>query len=290
MVAGVEPSSGERVLVPLCPRCCEEAFSLDSLEKLFDAPPKIPGGGEYPEISDGCFDGESQYEMIYFHTKNLPPDRGPILRLHVPVKDLMRSSRICGFCRIVVDLGTNFTMAKGRYEEAQVDMQLFFPAKHSGTWLPHVMQVSLTLESDKWGTWQNSRLLAFIGEAEPWAEVANEGQETSNEEAALADPVNGLLEEAKRWMQECEDCHTDCALADASLLPTRILDVQALESVGSVKLAESTDGQRRRYIALSYVWGQERFLRLLGENYQTLMDAVPLKDLPKTIEDAVQVT
>ena len=91
-------------------------------------------------------------------------------------------------------------------------------------------------------------------------------------------------------MQECENNHTACALAHESLLPMRVLDVVALENTGKLKLAESTDRQHRSYVALSYVWGKEPFLRLLSENRETLMDGILLKDLPKTIKDAVQVT
>lgn len=122
------------------------------------------------------------------------------------------------------------------------------------------------------------------------AENAYKAQKTSDEEAAMSDPMHGLLEEAKQWMRECENHHTDCALSHDSLLPLRVLDVQALESVGKVKLVESADRQHGRYVALSYVWGKEPFLRLQRENRDTLMDAIFLQDLPRTIRDAVQVT
>lgn len=106
----------------------------------------------------------------------------------------------------------------------------------------------------------------------------------------MPDSIHDLLEQAKRWVQECEECHTDCALTHESILPVRVLDVQALESVGKVKLIESTDQQQGRYVALSYVWGREPFLRLLDGNRETLMEAILLEALPKTIQDAVQVT
>lgn len=122
------------------------------------------------------------------------------------------------------------------------------------------------------------------------AEDADKAQKPSDEEAAMSDPMHGLLEEAKQWMQDCEDYHTGCALSHESLLPMRVLDGQALESVSKVKLVESADRQHSRYVALSYVWGKEPFLRLQRENRDTLMNAIPLQDLPKTIRDAVQVT
>ena len=70
----------------------------------------------------------------------------------------------------------------------------------------------------------------------------------------------------------------------------RLLDVQALESVGKVKLVESADRQHGRYVALSYVWGKKPFLRLQSDNRDALMDFILLQDLPKTIRDAIQVT
>ena len=162
MVVRATLASGEQILFPLCERCHEESFSSESWKKLFGVHPKTPGRGNYRNISDACFDGEFQYTTVTLGEKDLPPRRGPILRLKIPVKGLMLSSGLCGFCRIVVDLDTNGSMAKGRYKDAQVDMQLFFPTKYSGTWLPFVMQVTLTLESKKRKIWQNTRLLAFL--------------------------------------------------------------------------------------------------------------------------------
>lgn len=134
-------------------------FAEGAAKKLFGVHPKTPGAGA---TSDACFDGEFQYTRVQLGAMDLEPSRGPILRLRVPVVDLLQSSARCGFCQIVVRLDTNGTMAKGRYEEAQVDIQLFKPVKYNGTWRRWVMQVALTLESEKSRTWQNSRLLALL--------------------------------------------------------------------------------------------------------------------------------
>ena len=132
---------------------------------MFGVHPDTPGLGNYHQNGNACFDGKFQYTTVNLDQMYLPPERGPILKLRIPVKDLLLSSELCGFCQIVVKLDTNGNMAKRRYDDAQVDMQLFYPAKYSGTWLLYVMQVTLTLESKrrkKRGVWRNTKLLAFL--------------------------------------------------------------------------------------------------------------------------------
>ena len=70
----------------------------------------------------------------------------------------------------------------------------------------------------------------------------------------------------------------------------RVLDLEPLESTGTVRLMESHNQQCGCYVALSYVWGTSPSLRLLAKNQKTFMDAIDIDDLPKTIRDAVRVT
>ena len=175
MMAVVTTTSGIEIFLPLCQRCGEEAFSSESWKKLFGVHPKTPGRGHSPSISNAVFDGESQYATSHLGAQDLPPRRGPILRLRIPVEHLALSSELCGFCQIIVNLDTKHKMIKALHKDAQVDMQLFYPVKYSGTWLPFVMQVTLTLESGKpkkRRERRNETLLAFLSQrgkkSGPW--------------------------------------------------------------------------------------------------------------------------
>ena len=277
-------SSDELVVVPLCPRCREEPFSAESWTKLFGTHPATLDEGD--ATFDTFFTGNDRLGMLNFGAKNLPLGRGPILRLHIPTKDVMRSSREnCGFCRILVELDTKRYISKKRFETAQVDVQLFIPAKHNGTWFPIMMQVTLVLESKEGGSLKNSRFLALLDD-----HSKVKAQDTDEKEVLALDIEQRLLEEASQWIQECKTKHTNCALAEDPLLPMRVLDLQDPGSVDSLKLIECEAQQHGNYVALSYVWGTLPCLRLLDHNRVTLMAGILMENLPRTIQDAVKVT
>ncbi|KAK5677888.1 hypothetical protein LTS10_009771 [Elasticomyces elasticus] len=78
--------------------------------------------------------------------------------------------------------------------------------------------------------------------------------------------------------------------------PTRLIDVQTpcgnqLQLVETSSLPSQT-ADESRYIALSYAWGDENHKRFLATvaNYEELKLGILTTDLPKTFQDAVQVT
>lgn len=156
MFVGLAPD-GQAILVLLCLRCYHEAFGKESWTKLL---------GEHPETrriddsSDACFDGEFSYAIQSLGSTRDPRSRGPILRLKVPVKDLL-DSKFCGFCKILRDLDTEQHLATDRYETAEVDLQLFYPNWSNGTFLPFIVQVSLKLERAEEQSRVNSAFLAI---------------------------------------------------------------------------------------------------------------------------------
>ncbi|KAI4231912.1 MAG: hypothetical protein LQ349_005304, partial [Xanthoria aureola] len=98
------------------------------------------------------------------------------------------------------------------------------------------------------------------------------------------------LENLKQWMQECEKGHPNCALSQQPRLPMRVLDVLAPGESGRVKLLETFDRPRGRYMALSYVWGKIQSIRLAQATRNDFMKGIRMDSLPQTIKDAVQVT
>lgn len=61
-------------------------------------------------------------------------------------------------------------------------------------------------------------------------------------------------------------------------------------NAGHIKLLEAMDRPHGRYIALSYVWGTKHTLRLLESTLGSFTEGIAVKDLPKTIRDAIEVT
>lgn len=77
---------------------------------------------------------------------------------------------------------------------------------------------------------------------------------------------DGILGQARRWLENCEANHPECRLSEASPLPLRILKVQYLNGAYHIRLIDNADTSeaRGRYTALSYLWGPKKdVLRLL---------------------------
>ena len=107
-------------------------------------------------------------------------------------------------------------------------------------------------------------------------------------DAKWIDPSIGRL-----WLQECESRHgPECnqhgwAIAMENPKFLRVIDVQdyCIKSV--------TESTNCRYIALSYVWGRAKMVKLLYSNMKSLMRKNGLLEvlhsLPQTITDAIEV-
>jgi hypothetical protein len=76
----------------------------------------------------------------------------------------------------------------------------------------------------------------------------------------------------------CDTQHK-CAEFDA-VMPTRVLDLGRVSNQYIV-LAE-TNGQRGRYMALSYCWGASHDFTTITANLEHQKRAIPLSNLPKT--------
>ncbi|GAW25068.1 putative subtilisin-like serine protease [Rosellinia necatrix] len=72
-------------------------------------------------------------------------------------------------------------------------------------------------------------------------------------------------------------------------LPGRVL--QLIEGPSrSIRLIEPAPGQSACYFALSHRWGTSKKLLLTRETLKSLQDGIPVRSLPGTYRDAVQVT
>ncbi len=94
------------------------------------------------------------------------------------------------------------------------------------------------------------------------------------------------------WLKECVENHVLCNsyLSDPRTLPSRLLDVQPLKDSCLVQLTSSTDlSVNKRYITLSYCWGDTLPMSLTQATHGALYHGVPIADLPRTFQDAVAI-
>ena len=191
-----------------------------------------------------------------------------------------------------------------------MDLQLFYARVQSGGRFPWLF--SVRLEAERKGdvgdkiSWERRKLLGMMFEDEKrfgiegCGTVSGEGYEMGLEphqgppDAVECDVDVGairLLEDARMWLEMCEDSHAECAASTSVLLPTRVLQVHAYDDTFMVKLVESTESrQPGSYMALSYVWGTRPNLCLLRSNRSAFLENIACGNLPKTMQDAVRAT
>ncbi|EIW52293.1 HET-domain-containing protein [Trametes versicolor FP-101664 SS1] len=94
---------------------------------------------------------------------------------------------------------------------------------------------------------------------------------------------------AKRCIDKCVEGHERCAALSVSpdaLLPTRLIDCSDPDHPRLV----SSPGERGRYLALSYVWGEDQPFKTTVSNLSAYEQGIDPARLPATIRDAIHVT
>ncbi|KAF5705920.1 hypothetical protein FMUND_11896 [Fusarium mundagurra] len=95
-------------------------------------------------------------------------------------------------------------------------------------------------------------------------------------------------------LEECEETHM-CRLSEACL-PKRVLKIEKHNSDGedrgrfSIRLYIPKEDEIGAYAALSHRWGDEKILVTKKGNMSTMQRGIDWKDLPRTFQDAIQVT
>lgn len=95
-------------------------------------------------------------------------------------------------------------------------------------------------------------------------------------------------------MKDCIDSHSVCQNANSmgdTWHPSRLLDISILDADSKIRLLISDkqfpDGP---YVTLSHCWGSIGFPKLLNKNLEDFQAGILVSDLPKTFQDAIQVT
>jgi hypothetical protein len=94
---------------------------------------------------------------------------------------------------------------------------------------------------------------------------------------------------AKQWVQDCLHMHPQCSRADDMPLPTRVVDVGPESEAASPRLLV-TRGRSGKYVTLSHCWGTSYRVTLTKNNLPKFEEAILLNKLPKTFQDAIQLT
>jgi hypothetical protein len=93
--------------------------------------------------------------------------------------------------------------------------------------------------------------------------------------------------EINGWLEACSK-HTNCTPSSDTALPSRILDVGSRNS--STSRLTITEGQKGKYICLSYCWGTSPGLTTTYDSLASHLKGIPDAQLPATLRDAVHIT
>lgn len=105
-----------------------------------------------------------------------------------------------------------------------------------------------------------------------------------------------IIKQIHLWLDDCIHLHSKCQEPDKvqhdgglSRFPARLLDVRPFEDSynNSIQLKENICGP---YIALSHCWGNTRHIVTEKVNIESHKRGIPLDNLPKTFQDAVELT
>jgi hypothetical protein len=96
----------------------------------------------------------------------------------------------------------------------------------------------------------------------------------------------------KRWLDTCEDTHTDCQASRGKFspgLPTRLIELQGSRVLRLRTM--DTEDEKVQYACLSHCWGDMVPLRTTSKTIQSFHDTgIPREMLPLTFQHAVDMT
>ncbi|KAM5361874.1 hypothetical protein ACJZ2D_012819 [Fusarium nematophilum] len=122
------------------------------------------------------------------------------------------------------------------------------------------------------------------------------------EPGAPVGPIRGLrivpdagsrapLDLAAQWIDNCATNHTHCT-PQKGRLPSRVLDLDALDDPDRVRLWETKGAASCHYVALSHCWGAESpgHVTTTHATLEDHLQAILVQSLPQTFQDAIKAT
>lgn len=102
------------------------------------------------------------------------------------------------------------------------------------------------------------------------------------------------LQLASWWLRRCKTEHAACSAAVNIIgldWPARLLYVGLGKGDEDLRIDPNTDPHwRPEYVALSYCWGATKFQHLTRENISAYSSKIDYAELPKTLQDAIDVS
>lgn len=92
---------------------------------------------------------------------------------------------------------------------------------------------------------------------------------------------------AKEWLRVCKKDHEDCGPLKTRC-PTRLINVGSPDT--NPFLDDNPNRGDCEWVALSYLWGGNGYLKLEEPTYKSLKNGIPVEDWPATLRDAVLTT
>lgn len=94
-------------------------------------------------------------------------------------------------------------------------------------------------------------------------------------------------QQIRYWLEECGS-HECCVQQSENILPTRVVEV-APDTCRDTPRLLITEGQKGKYVALSYCWGVEPYGLLSTSNMSRYTQGLDTDTLPQTFRDAIAV-
>jgi hypothetical protein len=101
--------------------------------------------------------------------------------------------------------------------------------------------------------------------------------------------LNACFDLIHNWMRTCKSHHKDCTWDEASILPSRVIDVGPSSGSIAPKLL-ITNGAKGVWITLSHCWGGHIPVSTTLATLSGMIETLPLDQLPPTFRDAVVMT
>ncbi|TGO61150.1 hypothetical protein BOTNAR_0133g00140 [Botryotinia narcissicola] len=92
---------------------------------------------------------------------------------------------------------------------------------------------------------------------------------------------------AKQWLRVCSRDHKDCGPIKTRC-PTRLINVGSSDT--NPFLDDNPNRGDVEWVALSYLWGGNGYLKLEQSTYHSLKSGIPVTDFPATLRDAILTT
>ncbi|KAF3805125.1 hypothetical protein GCG54_00005871 [Colletotrichum gloeosporioides] len=128
----------------------------------------------------------------------------------------------------------------------------------------------------------------------PSLDVESDEGETATEPAVfrtidgISDVESGIGQ-IRRRLAWCLECHKDECRQETEVRPLRFISV-GTGDMNSVHITKLSSTGTDPYVALSYCWGSEQFVKTTSLNLSHHEDMIKITSLPKTIQDAIFVT